>query len=227
MLPDFLARPVVISVHDVMPETLDRVGEQLDMLRERGLGPATLLVVPGGNWTPPALERLRAWAGEGHILAGHGWSHRAGRIRGPKHRLHALLISGGCAEHLALDGDAIVSLMTRCRTWFGDNALPAPNLYVPPAWAPGPVDAGGLAATGFAWLETLRGFYDIGRRRWHLARLVGFEAHNPFQHAFLKLSNGFNRHLPGKRPLRIALHPHDHHGRMRADLAGQLDRLTA
>lgn len=212
-----------VSIHDVMPETLDRVGEQIALIERYCPGPATLLVVPGRNWRPSDLDRLRGWISDGHALAGHGWTHRARCIRGAKHRLHSLFVSRGCAEHLALSPAEIVEMMVRNRQWFIEHDLPAPQRYVPPAWALGPVSAAELRPTGFARVETLSGFLDIASGRFHRSALVGFEAASAWQVPVLKLSNALNRLLARRLPLRVALHPDDH----RLPLAGDLHRWLA
>lgn len=208
-----------------MPETLDRVDEQLDLIGERGLGAVTLLVVPGRDWRDPDLARLRSWVAAGHTLAGHGWSHCAAHVRGARHRLHSALISRGCAEHLALGPQGIIELMQRCRAWFPDHGLAAPELYVPPAWAPGAVPRTRLAETGFGCIETLRGFYDIRRQSWRHAALAGFEARSAWQMPVLGASNACNRLLARRLPLRLALHPDDHRLALRRSLLRHLDRL--
>lgn len=209
-----------ISIHDVMPETLDRVDEQMEMIARACPGPVTLLVVPAKDWRRDDLERLRAWSADGHPLAGHGWHHRAQSIEGIKHRLHSLFVSRDCAEHLALDRAGIIDLMTRNRQWFVAHDLPAPELYVPPAWALGPVCAAELRETGFARVETMSGYLDIASGEFTTSALVGFEAASAWQVPVLKLSNAFNRLLARRLPLRLALHPDDH----RLPLAGDLRR---
>lgn len=213
-----------LSIHDVMPETLDRVGEQLEMIREHCPGPVTLLVVPGKPWTEAEIARLRGWAAEGHALAGHGWSHRARRIRGLRHRAHSLFISRDCAEHLALDGAGIIELMTRNRQWFEQHDLPTPSLYVPPAWALGPVGAEALRGTGYERVETMSGYLEIASGRFERRALIGFEAASAWQVPVLKLSNAFNRLLSRWLPLRIALHPDDHRLPLKNDLVAALVR---
>lgn len=215
-----------ISIHDVMPETLDRVTEQLGMIERYCPGPVTLLVVPGKAWTASDLTRLREWAGAGHPLAGHGWSHRARGIRGIKHRLHSLFVSRDCAEHLALSPREIVDLMTRNRQWFEANDLPAPERYVPPAWALGPVRASDLRPTGFTRVETMSGFLDVATGRFERSALIGFEAASAWQVPVLKLSNALNRLLAHRLPLRLALHPDDHHLPLAADLTRSLVRAA-
>ncbi|MEM1412624.1 MAG: DUF2334 domain-containing protein, partial [Pseudomonadota bacterium] len=92
----------LVSLHDVMPDSLDAVQWQLDMLAAEGVQRATLLVVPGLDWTAGQVEQLQDWQDAGHELAGHGWVHRAWHVRGPRHRLYSALVSRQAAEHLAL-----------------------------------------------------------------------------------------------------------------------------
>ncbi|MDZ7792027.1 MAG: polysaccharide deacetylase family protein [Xanthomonadales bacterium] len=212
-----------ISIHDVMPETLERVAEQLSLIDQFCPGPVTLLIVPGRDWASGDLDRLREWLAAGHELAGHGWTHRARCIRGLKHRLHSLFVSRDCAEHLALESAGIVELMTRNRQWFLQHELPAPELYVPPAWALGRVGADDLQQTGFARVETMSGYLDIASGEFSRAALVGFEAASAWQIPILKISNTLNRLLARRLPLRVALHPNDH----RLPLAEDLKRTLA
>jgi len=215
-----------ISIHDVMPETLDRVAEQLVLIDRHCPGPVTLLVVPGKDWQRPNLERLRGWVDAGHALAGHGWTHQARHIRGLKHRLHSLLVSRDCAEHLALNRTEIIDLMRRNRQWFIDNELPAPELYVPPAWALGPVKVCDLHPTGFSRVETISGCLEIASGRFQRSALVGFEAASAWQVPILKASNALNRMLARRLPLRIALHPDDHRLPLAGDLRRWLERAA-
>ncbi len=109
---------LLISVHDVMPETLPEVREIVARLERRGRGPATLLVVPGRDWSPAEIDELRRWRDRGHELAGHGWEHRTPHVRGLWHRLHSLTASRQAAEHLSFDPPGILDLIRRCRAWF-------------------------------------------------------------------------------------------------------------
>lgn len=49
----------LVFIHDVMPETFDRVVELLAWLRLRAVGKITLLVGPGRSWSPREIELLR------------------------------------------------------------------------------------------------------------------------------------------------------------------------
>lgn len=216
----------IVSVHDVMPETMDNVADLLSLLTGHdGIGPVDLLVVPGLDWRADQIERLRDWSRSGHRLAGHGWTHRISRIRGPWHRLHSLLISRDVAEHLATDADGIADLVSRCHAWFGDNDLPAPELYVPPAWALGAIPRHRLSTLPFDRYEVFTGLIDAASGRWRPVPMIGFEADTIWRVGPVRLWNALNHgHARFWRtPLRVAIHPHD----LSYRLAGDLRRVIA
>ena len=202
----------IVSIHDVMPATFQRVLRILELLDEARVPPATLLVVPGKEWTPELLQTIRDLAGKGHSLAGHGWGHKA--TLGPRslfHRAHSLLISRNEAEHLSRPPEELSDLIRRCYNWFPSVDLPAPELYVPPAWALGSLRTNHLGSLPFRWYEILRGFVEgrTGRVRW--SPLAGFEADTTFRKVSLRFWNGLNANLARgiRGPLRISIHPGD------------------
>ena len=218
----------LVSVHDVMPETLGRVDHILGELERNGWPPATLLIVPGRDWTEDGLQRLRDYAERGYGLAGHGWTHSVPRIRNFRHRLHSLLISRRAAEHYALDALGVEALMRRCRQWFDAQSLPAPALYVPPAWALGPASVERLRDTGFRYLETLSGIHDFQSGRTARLPVLGFEADTALRAAFLQLSNATALKLGARRgAVRLAIHPHDLELRLADDLLGVIRQEPA
>lgn len=202
---------LLVSIHDVMPSTLTRVERIFDRLAGAELTPITLLVVPGTGWDPAGVDRLRSLLARGGELAGHGWTHEARSIRGLKHRLHSLLISRNAAEHLALSRFGILRLMLRNRRWFEAHDLPVPGLYVPPAWAMGPVARSVLDTLPFRFYETLAGVYDSKAGRFHRLPMAGFEADTVFRAVAVGASNAVNRQIAraSGRPLRLGLHPND------------------
>ena len=216
----------LISIHDVMPETLDRVRALVDQCRTRGLHALTLLVVPGRPWSPDQLAELAAWQGEGVELAAHGWSHRVERFGGLYHRLHGALLSRRAAENLALSPAAVAERMHAAARWFPDNGLAAPTTYVPPAWALGRVDRHALANLPYRRVEVTRGLLDLRTRRLQPLPLVGFEADTALRAAFLRGWNRYQRNrATGQRlPLRVAIHPYDPELRLGGDLRALLDR---
>lgn len=210
-----------------MPETLAAVDDLVAMLEEQGWRRIRLLVVPGKPWRDADIDRLHRWEAAGHRLAGHGFTHRVDlrALRRPSARLHSLLVSRDVAEHLALDADGILALMARCHRWFGEQGLAAPDYYVPPAWAMGPIAPARLAASPFAEIEYLGGIYDVRAGRFLRLPLVGFEADTGLRALSLRLWNGLNRRLARAAvPLRLAIHPQDTRLRLAGDLNAYLAR---
>lgn len=216
-------RDVHLSIHDVMPSTLDAVEDLIGRCLAYGWDPPVLLVVPGRTWDENSLARLRCWAKAGHPLAGHGWHHEIDDFGGLWHRIHSGLISKRVAEHLCLDAAGILALMRRCHAWFIDQGLSPSGLYVPPAWALGSLPRRRLVEQPFSHVETLRGIYSVTEGRWRYRRLLGYEAGNRFQQAALTVSNALNRGRPPAGGLRIGLHPRD----AQLPLAGALERDLA
>jgi hypothetical protein len=218
---------LLISVHDVMPDTREDVCGVLAWLAERQLGPVVLLVVPGAGGDADGIRWLRSLEAAGHELAGHGWRHAIDRYGGLFHRVHAALISRRAAEHLALTGDAAGALVERCHAWFAEAGLRAPRLYVPPAWAMGALDRTRLRDLPFAAYEDLVGFRTAGGARLPVP-VVGFESDRSWTVPFLRTFNRVARGRAGRGGLlRVAIHPRDLRLPMAPDLAGLLDRYAA
>lgn len=203
--------PAVVSIHDVMSETLGRVLELIQLLDRHGIESCDLLVVPDCDWSADQIATLRALAEGGFRLAGHGWSHRIRRRGTVSHHLHSWLLSRDAAEHLSLSPDEIAELVSRCAQWFDEHQLPRTELYVPPAWALGRIPRSRLAATGFRLFETLTGVLDAASGHHRMLPLVGFEADTALRAITLRLLNRLNIALARAtgRPLRVGLHPHD------------------
>ncbi len=215
-------RQLLVSIHDVMPATLEQTETILDELRRNSIDKVTLLVVPDTGWDAPGLAKLRSFVDAGAELAGHGWRHKVEAIRSLKHRLHSLALSRDVAEHLALDAPGIAALIRRCYEWFEVNGLPRPGLYVPPAWALGPIPREMLDELPFARYETFAGTYCCQSGRFFPSAMVGFEADTLLRSIVVRSWNALNLLLAGQhRPVRLGIHPGD----MELRLAGSLRRL--
>lgn len=210
----------LISVHDVMPETLPRVATLVGELQSRGHRAVTLLVVPGRCWDARGVDQLAAWQDAGIELAAHGWRHEASEVRRSFHRLHAALISRRAAEHLALDVDHIAALMQAAHDWFVERDLVPPRSYVPPAWALGRIDPERLKRLPYCRIEVTRGFLDPASGTLQRLPLAGFEADTALRAGFLRCWNRvqIERAYRIGLPLRVGIHPDDPQLRLAADL---------
>lgn len=218
----------LVSIHDVMPETLDQVQGLIDCLPPAARLHCLLLVVPGRDWQVHQVEQLRRWQRQGFELAGHGWSHRAPERRSLYHRMHSALISRNAAEHLSRSRRDLIELLTLCHQWFEHRELTPPRVYVPPAWALGALHREDLEVSPFRYFESTRGIYCSRLGIYRYLPLVGFEADNAWQAVGLRLWNRINLAWAGSnRPLRLALHPGDLQLKLAKDLLAQLDRLSS
>lgn len=216
-------KSAIVSVHDVMPETLPRVKEIIGLLERMRAFPVTLLVVPGRQWSKRAIADLNALQANGYELAGHGWDHICGEKTSHWHRLHGQLISGNEAEHLSLCTPAICGRIQACYRWFEETGLAPPMLYVPPAWAMGRISGKVLDVLPFRLYETQLGIYDSTAGLFTQLPVAGYMADTPFRFTALKLTNLVNRYL-FSRPLRIAIHPQDLSLPMARDLKQHLSQ---
>ena len=219
--------PAIISLHDVMPDTLDETEALLaDWLTDVPPQRVTLLVVPGLDWQPAQLDRLREWERQGYELAGHGWAHCVRRVKTLYHRLHSTLISRRAAEHLSLSEDELVTLLNDNYHWFKHHDFKKPELYVPPAWAMGQLDTTTLQRLPFRYFESTPGLLDSQHIRFRRLPLAGFEADRRWRGPCLRAWNGINRVLAApQRPLRLSIHPCDHRLYLAASLRRWLNRV--
>ncbi len=210
----------LISIHDVMPETLPAVDRLMPVLGHLPADSITLLVVPGRSWQQADIDWLHSLQNKGHRLAGHGWLHYCRKPRSMYHRLHGLFLSRNAAEHLSLPRSGIHELIARCHGWFAEQGLRNPALYVPPAWAMGNISRSMLRELPFARYEMLQGVYHCDSDLFDRLPLTGYEADTPSRASFLRTFNCYNRRRAGRdrQPLRIGIHPHDLQYRLAADL---------
>lgn len=220
----------LVSLHDIMPETLDSIEEIIQWLERMGIPPFSLLIVPGKAWSPKAIDRLRKFAERGYPIVPHGWHHHT-RPRRLFHRIHSALISKEVAEHLDLDSEGILKLLIRSKEWFIDHSIPVSQLYVPPAWALGFIRSRTLIRAPFQQIEVTRGVLHLepaGTVRFEKLPLAGYEADSPFRAQFLRRWNAYQEAQARKnqQPLRISIHPNDRTLPLAGQLEAQLKRAN-
>jgi hypothetical protein len=219
--------PALVSIHDVMPSTLDKVDTIVGTLKQYGIHTATLLVVPGKPWQENEIDQLRQYAQQGFELAGHGWHHHVTRYGGLAHRLHGLIISKNVAEHLALDSAGISRLIEQCHAWFKQHDLPSPHLYVPPAWAMGKISRSRLRRLPFRYFEYFSGIYDSKLNVFERIPMVGYEADAWVRAPFVAMWNRLNFiGAQYQQRLRFSIHPNDFELLLHKTLSRDLRRVS-
>jgi len=213
-----------ISIHDVCPNTLPKVINIVDILKNWGIFHVTLLIIPKKPWQAHEINQLKRWQQAGYVLAGHGNTHHCKTISTASHKLHSMLISRDVAEHLSQPNDQIIEMIQYCYHWFLQNQLNPPELYVPPAWAMGALTPNDLKALPFRYYETLAGIYDNVSDQFSWMPLLGFEADTHFRKVMVRLSNKLNELLARyfKKDIRLAIHPDDFDLLLGNDLAKSL-----
>ena len=213
----------LLSIHDVMPETLTRTQSILEFLINHGIKTVTLLIVPGRNWSSKDIDKLVELQWAGYILAGHGWYHGCALPKTIYHKLHSGLLSRMVAEQLSISRAEIIQIINRCYSWFVKHDLIPPDLYVPPTWAMGSISPKELDRLPFRLYETLTGLYDNRDHCFYRLPLIGFEADTNLRVKLLRILNKCNRGLAYllNRPLRISIHPYD----QQLGLASELEEL--
>lgn len=218
----------IVSIHDLMPETLDRVLALLEHLETLNVTPVTLLVVPGRQWTDAQLLELQKLQQSGYLLAGHGWRHEVEARRTAYHFAHSLVLSRMAAEHLSKSEQEIKQLVRSNHQWFLDHDFEAPGLYVPPAWAMG-LRNSRLNDLPFDQYEIQSGVYNAGSCQFIRLTMAGYEADTRLRATFLRAWNYSNEEIAriSQTPLRIGIHPYDQDYALRKQIDQQLHRSNS
>ncbi|WP_119396359.1 polysaccharide deacetylase family protein [Salinibius halmophilus] len=220
-------KTAVLSIHDVMPETMERVAEIIELVPSAHRNKILLLVVPGLAWQPEQLMQLRQWTTHGLQLAGHGWHHKTEKIETLWHKLHATFVSRDVAEHLSITAEEELTLMQANRDWFEQNGLPISDWYVPPAWAFGQLPINQRSDSGYRLFESTFFVYDSRAQRHHFLPMVGYEADTLLRKWSVRAWNAINRVLGRWRPVRIGIHPQDLSLLLADDLRRDLTRIAS
>ncbi len=199
----------IISIHDVMPHTLNNIKKIIKILEKNKCNPATLLVVPGRNWSENDINFLKIIQEDGYEIAGHGWYHETKNISTLYHKFHSAFISRNVAEHLSLSNKEIIILMDNCFKWFEKNQFQQPITYIPPAWALGKITNKDIFNSPYKIIETLSGIYF--KEKFTRMPLVGYETDNLFRVVSVSFLNFISEKISKytNTPLRISIHPND------------------
>ena len=215
-----------VSIHDATPQNLDDIESIIQILQNQfDINKICILVIPGLNWNEIQLQRLRSWQKDGLEIAAHGWNHKAQDKKSFYHKIHSILMSANCAEHLSKKRQEIVKIIRHSYNWFIINDFKKPLLYVPPAWALGKITKQDLDRLAFTHYECTTGM--VHNKKYCFLPLLGFKEKTyigAMLRRFFNSLNYFMAYFTGS--IRIAIHPKDFTLYLKKDIEKYLSRSS-
>jgi predicted deacetylase len=217
---------LAVALHDVEPETFERIVEIRAWLAEHGVDRVTLLVIPASRGGPvSAHPGLAAWlqsaVSAGDAVAQHGFTHRVtGQAQWPR-RVLAGWQAGGAAEFPGIGSNEAMARVARGQAVLQEAGLEARGFV-----APGYAYTRGLrdgVARSHEWFADLAAVRIRDRDDVH-ARALCLGASTRFKRAVSPALVRALSHAPGMA-MRVDVHPADFDHRLHlATLEWLLDR---
>lgn len=203
-------RRLVVSVHDVSPETLEETRFLLSALDRMGIRPRVLKVIPQHLLDcAPLLELLRTEQEMGSEIVQHGFSHRrAGPLRGPlRRRLRAALFARDAAEFLSLSSEETASRIASGREILQRAGLSATG-FCAPGWLSVTDLQRILGRAGFVYDVLMTSVVDLASNRRIWTDWIGYMGDGRGQERLVGIVDAINRVAsPLFRALKVFLHP--------------------
>ena len=213
-----------VSIHDVSPKNLDKIENIIFILNNKfNINKFCILVIPGLKWNKYQIKKLKKWQNDGIEIAAHGWKHSSKLDKSLYHKIHSLMISKNCAEHLSKNKNDIINLIQKSYNWFISNGFKKPKLYVPPAWALGNINKNDINKLNFLYYECTTGL--IHNKKYYFLPLIGFEEKFLIRGIVRKIFNSLNYFMASfTGVIRIAIHPNDFHLYLKNDIKKYLSK---
>lgn len=210
-------RALVVSVHDVAPETRV-VAEKIVMeLSQHRVSVCSLLVVPNYHHRGSSMEDsgfvrwLKDLEAQGHEVVIHGYFHERPRRDGERVREKFLtrIYTNDEGEFYDLDYDEALRRIARARDEFAKAGL-TPRGFVAPAWLLGPAAERAAAEAEMEYTTRLTAVRDLRFGDNFLARTLVYSVRNSWRRAASLAWNGaLARRLAGAPLARVSIHPRD------------------
>jgi predicted deacetylase len=209
-------RRLIVSFHDLTPETRQPCERFLQQMRRIGVVRISLLVVPRFHGARPVHQNevfaawLRRCQAEGHDICLHGYTHRATAIRGgPIQQGLARLYTNGDGEFFQLDRDQATDLLRQGLAVL-DAAGLRPIGFTPPAWLISPAALGAVRASGLQYSTRLNHIDLLTADRTLAAPTIGFSSRSAWRRlASLIWTQSCSRLYRRRAIVRVAAHPID------------------
>jgi len=211
-------KSLVISIHDVSPETRDQVTRILAGLAGAGVGRVSLLVVPDHHHranitSDPAFGSwLRDLVAAGHEAVLHGYFHQRERHahESTRTRFFTRIYTADEGEFFDITYAGACELLARGRDELAGVAGVQPEGFIAPAWLLSPEGESAARDLGFAYTTRLKSVSALASGTVHFSQSLCWSVRSSLRRV---ISLGWNHFLfqrVGPNPLiRISIHPPD------------------
>lgn len=208
---------LIVSVHDVAPETRPAVEKIVTELSRHGVPVCSLLVVPnyhhGGVFTEDRtlVRWLQDLETQGNEIVIHGYFHdRPRREReSPGDKFLTRFYTNDEGEFYDLGYEEALRRITRAREEFAGAGL-TPRGFIAPAWLLGPAAEKAAAEAEMEYTTRLTGIRDLRSGDDFRARTLVYSVRTSWRRAASLVWNSTLAHRIAGAPLaRISIHPSD------------------
>ena len=230
------SRALVISLHDVSPQTRAECAEILAELAGLGVKKCSLLVIPDhhrrGHFLAYAECRawLRAQADAGHELVMHGYHHQRARREGESARakLTTRIYTADEGEFFDLDRAAARALVEKARADFRQLGV-EPSGFIAPAWLLSVAAEAALRELGCEYTTRLGSVVDLPSGRVFPSQSLVWSVRSAWRRQVSRAWNALLFQRLAVNPLlRISIHPVDlGHPQIWRQIRGLITRALA
>ncbi|MGI9114710.1 MAG: DUF2334 domain-containing protein [Chthoniobacterales bacterium] len=210
-------RALIVSLHDVSPQTQAQSTEILDELTRLGIAVTSLLVVPDYHRLGKAVESARfvSWLREleadGHEIVIHGYFHERPRREGAglRERFFTSVYTNGEAEFFDLAYEEALARITRARDEFRATHF-SPVGFVAPGWLLSSEAQSAAADAGMQYTTRISHVIDLLTGATQPARSLVYSTRSAWrQKASLAWNAALARSAEMRELVRLSIHPAD------------------
>ena len=229
-------RALVVSLHDVSPQTRAECAEILAELSVLGVEKCSLLVIPDhhrrGHFLADAecAAWLRTQAAAGHELVMHGYHHQRARRDGESvgAKLTTRIYTADEGEFFDLDCAASTALVKKAREDFRQLGV-EPAGFIAPAWLLSAEAEAALRELGCEYTTRLGSVVDLPNGRVFKSQSLVWSVRSAWRRQVGRAWNALLfRRLAANPLLRISIHPVDlQHPQIWRQIRGLITRALA
>lgn len=211
------SRSLVVSIHDVSPQTREATERILAELAELGVRKVSLLVIPDHHHKGHLLDDpefctwLRGRAQRGDEVVMHGYFHRRDQKAGEtfRQKLTTRYYTAGEGEFFDIAGADALRIVSQARQEFRKIGLD-PQGFVAPAWLLSEGADRALQRLGIAYTTRVSGVFDYTTGVRHASQSLVWSTRSWPRRIVSRIWNAFLfRRLKSRPLLRIGIHPPD------------------